>query len=164
MSSPEALQGLFSYSLRQILMRSKGFLSKSALDRESGCRRSLIGLLGGSGTHFSSFPFLINDSGDSLENYGCFSSWNPLCESAQPLSLLDAPNETCLYFDFTSYMWFAEMGCWGFPPVHDTKFLFSPLDGQFYIWSKSCFLPGFLGKQFVKAAAFCPSASPVWIF
>lgn len=27
-SSPEALQGLFSYSLRQILMSSKGFLSK----------------------------------------------------------------------------------------------------------------------------------------
>lgn len=121
-------------------------------------------LLGCSRTHFFPFSFLINDSGHSLENHVYFSSRNYHWGSARPVSLLDSPSETCLYFDFTSCMWFAEMGCWGFPPVHDSKFLFPHFDCQFYIWSKFCFSPGFLGKQFVKAAALCPSGSPVWIF
>lgn len=115
-------------------------------------------------THFFPFSFLINDSGDSLETHVSFSSWNHHFGSACPLNLLDSPNETRLCFDFTSCVWFAETSCWGFPPVHDSKFLFLHFDCQFYIWSKSCFLPGFLGKQLVKLLFFCPSALPTWVF
>lgn len=123
-----------------------------------------IRLLSGSRTHFFLFSFLIDDSGDSLENRVCFCSRNYHCRSARPVSLLPSPGETRLCFDSTACMWFAEMGCWGFPPVHDLKFLFPHFDCQFYIWSNSRFLPAFLGKQFVRTAAFCPSASPVWVF
>lgn len=98
--------------------------------------------------------------------------WRTTCASLPELSLwkrtscnlLRSPSKTRLCFDFTSCIWFAEMGCWGFPSVHDLKLLFPHFDCQFYIWSKSCLLPGFLGKQFAKAAAFCPSALPVWVF
>lgn len=123
-----------------------------------------LGLLRSSRTHFFPFPFLINDSGDSLGEPHVLSSQNCHRGSACPLSLPDSPIETCLYFALTSWMWFAEMGCWDFPPVHDSKFLFPHFDCQFYICAKSCFLPGFLGKQFVRATAFCPSALPAWVF
>lgn len=111
-----------------------------------------------------SFPFLSMTQETQEQNHVCFCSQNYHCRSPHPVSLLDSPGETWLYFDSTACMWFAEMGCWGFPPVHDLKFLFPHFDCQFYIWSNSCFLPGFLGKQFVKTAALCPSASPVWVF
>lgn len=130
----------------------------------SGAAVRGIRLPSGSRTCFFPFCFRISDSGDSLETHVGFCSRNYHCGSTRPVSLLVAPSETCLYFDSASCMWFAEMGCWGFPPVHDLKFLFPHFDCQFYIWSRSCFLPGFLGKQCVKTAAFCPSASPVWVF
>lgn len=116
--------------------------------------------LAGSRTHFFPSSFLISDSGDSPENCVCFSSWNYHCGSARPLSLLDSPSETCHYFDFTSCVRVCRDGLLGFPTVHNSKFLFPHFDCQFYF----CFLPCFLGKQFVKAAAFCPSALPVWVF
>lgn len=110
------------------------------------------------------FPFSSMTQETQEQNRVCFCSQNYHCRSARPVSLLDSPGETRLYFDSTACMWFAEMGCWGFPPVHDLKFLFPHFDYQFYIWFNSCFLPGFLGKQFVKTAALCPSALPVWVF
>ena len=98
-----------------------------------------------------------------METHVSFSSWNYHCGSACPLSLLDSPIETRFSFDFASCMWFAEMDCRGFPPVHNLKFLFPHSDCQFYIWSKSCFFAWFPRETACQTAVFCLSALPAWV-
>lgn len=136
----------------------------SPFDHESHCHP--LGFCGEWKTHFHLFPFsfLMSDSGLAGEPREFLlpelSLWKCMSSELAGLTQWTMP----LLFDFTSSVKFAEMGCWGFPAVHDSKFLFPHFDWQFYICLNSCFLHGILGKQFVKAAAFCPSASPAWVF
>lgn len=83
----QELLGFFSYSLRQIITRSKGHLSKliSQIVHFNMSPAVVHGLrlLGYSRTHFFPFSFLISDSGHSLENHVYFSSRNYYWGSAR---------------------------------------------------------------------------------